>query len=574
MSTHHIDLCGETTKTESELRAYIQSIRHEWTASTYNLITHNCNNYSDTICRFLLGHGIDESVVDLPRIVFSTPRGAVFRPIIEQMTNSINGIPHTMDPFAAQMNGGGTATTGNGYNNTGAGLDFGNMLSGVPGINVNTPTVPAREVTRPTATARIAALTLSKDACLQNLPSLSDGGQGYQNMIKRVLAITVSATEEAELPTEQGGSSSDRIAGGHGPCSFCKRRFTTEAAFNQHMVDMPCKTLLNTSSGSPRKTPASPRSPGSPTKAESTADGVSYFSAEEILVLTSLESQLGSVTNMASFQCEPEVYAILMRALEAPTVDSKTITAVLFLLRLLVMAPTENQPSTLVDNVLVPLLALLKTESYQKSSILLFGLCVLGNYLNHNRYDDHHAQDNEKMSSIEAVLESIIDISCICMSNQQKEVRQIACMVAYNCILLFTASTSTDGGSASQGSETELSSLWAQEPFEIHSFAVQLLCTSLDGISDEKDPVTRKRKLSIALRIIRAYLSINGTVVELINDLGLPPSIESVAVQVADAQTSNGSGEDTSDEKYILSEMLLKLRPTVNAQTIPTATAI
>jgi len=94
---------GVTTKTQAELVAYLQSVSHLYTQQTYDLINNNCNNFSDCLCRFLLsGRGIPTEIVDLPRIVFSTPGGAMLRPMIENMQNNIRAQSGSgMDPFAA-----------------------------------------------------------------------------------------------------------------------------------------------------------------------------------------------------------------------------------------------------------------------------------------------------------------------------------------------------------------------------------------------------------------------------------------------------------------------------------------
>jgi hypothetical protein len=79
-----------------EFEGYLRTISHQYTQQTYDLINNNCNNFCNTICSFLTGHGIPVHIVDLPRIVFSTPGGAMLRPMIEGMQNQI-----------ANQNGGG-----------------------------------------------------------------------------------------------------------------------------------------------------------------------------------------------------------------------------------------------------------------------------------------------------------------------------------------------------------------------------------------------------------------------------------------------------------------------------------
>lgn len=92
---------GETQRTQSELESYLRSINHQYTQQTYDLINNNCNNFSNTVAMFLLNIGIPTHIVDLPRIVFSTPGGMMLRPMIESMQSGIsqNG-GQSMDPFA------------------------------------------------------------------------------------------------------------------------------------------------------------------------------------------------------------------------------------------------------------------------------------------------------------------------------------------------------------------------------------------------------------------------------------------------------------------------------------------
>eukprot|EP01031_Cornospumella_fuschlensis_P027603 gene27603-33336_t len=92
---------GWTSKTQNELEAYLRSISSQFTSMTYDLINNNCNNFSDTVSRFLLGQGIPSYIIDLPRTVFSTPGGAMLRPMIEGMQNQVRTQhAHGLDPFA------------------------------------------------------------------------------------------------------------------------------------------------------------------------------------------------------------------------------------------------------------------------------------------------------------------------------------------------------------------------------------------------------------------------------------------------------------------------------------------
>ena len=96
---------GYTNKTKLEFETYLTTIHHLFTIQTYDLLQNNCNNFSDTICKFLVGHGIPSHIVDLPRIVFSTPGGAQLRPLLESLSRV------TGDPIST--------TTSNYNNNSG-----------------------------------------------------------------------------------------------------------------------------------------------------------------------------------------------------------------------------------------------------------------------------------------------------------------------------------------------------------------------------------------------------------------------------------------------------------------------
>jgi hypothetical protein len=93
---------GETNKTKAELDSFLSSIHNRFTALTYDLLRNNCNNFSNEVCMFLTGRGIPSFIIDLPNIIFSTPGGAMLRPMIENMQrNAYQQQAHTFDPCAA-----------------------------------------------------------------------------------------------------------------------------------------------------------------------------------------------------------------------------------------------------------------------------------------------------------------------------------------------------------------------------------------------------------------------------------------------------------------------------------------
>ena len=89
MHASRTERIGLTTKTQSEFETYLRTINNQYTEATYDLINNNCNNFSDCICKFLTGVGIPSYILDLPRTVFTSPGGAMLRPMIENMQNNI-----------------------------------------------------------------------------------------------------------------------------------------------------------------------------------------------------------------------------------------------------------------------------------------------------------------------------------------------------------------------------------------------------------------------------------------------------------------------------------------------------
>ena len=61
-----------------------------YTQDTYNLFTHNCNNFTDECASFLLGEGIPRRIIDIPSQFLATPLGASLRPMFEQQTEQMN----------------------------------------------------------------------------------------------------------------------------------------------------------------------------------------------------------------------------------------------------------------------------------------------------------------------------------------------------------------------------------------------------------------------------------------------------------------------------------------------------
>lgn len=68
---------GETHVPKDVFEAYLQEISPRYTAETYSLLTHNCNNFSNEVAQFLVGATIPDYILQLPNEVMSSPMGAL-----------------------------------------------------------------------------------------------------------------------------------------------------------------------------------------------------------------------------------------------------------------------------------------------------------------------------------------------------------------------------------------------------------------------------------------------------------------------------------------------------------------
>ena len=79
-----IDL-GETHIPRELFDEFLVDVAPRFTMHTYNLLRHNCNNFSDEIANFLVGEGIPRHILDLPDEVMSTPLGQQLMPMLSMM---------------------------------------------------------------------------------------------------------------------------------------------------------------------------------------------------------------------------------------------------------------------------------------------------------------------------------------------------------------------------------------------------------------------------------------------------------------------------------------------------------
>jgi thiol-disulfide isomerase/thioredoxin len=72
---------------------YLESLKQVYTAESYDLFMHNCNNFSNDFAMFLVGKGIPAHITSLPQTVLDTPFGQMLRPQIDAAMRPITQAP-------------------------------------------------------------------------------------------------------------------------------------------------------------------------------------------------------------------------------------------------------------------------------------------------------------------------------------------------------------------------------------------------------------------------------------------------------------------------------------------------
>lgn len=67
----------------------LREISPRFTPQTYNVLEHNCNNFTDECAQLLIGEGIPSEIVDLPKTFMNTPMGKTFAPMIQSMQSNL-----------------------------------------------------------------------------------------------------------------------------------------------------------------------------------------------------------------------------------------------------------------------------------------------------------------------------------------------------------------------------------------------------------------------------------------------------------------------------------------------------
>jgi thiol-disulfide isomerase/thioredoxin len=97
-TTHHgqpmekISL-GTTELPLDTIMDYLESLKEIYTAESYDLFAHNCNNFTNDFAMFLVGRGIPDHITSLPAKVLETPFGRMLKPQIDASMRQITQAP-------------------------------------------------------------------------------------------------------------------------------------------------------------------------------------------------------------------------------------------------------------------------------------------------------------------------------------------------------------------------------------------------------------------------------------------------------------------------------------------------
>ncbi|OWY98525.1 Peptidase [Phytophthora megakarya] len=84
---------GTTSLSQQQFEQFLRENNARFTDATYDLLRHNCNNFSDEVAKFLVGSGIPQYILDLPNEALNSPFGAMLRPMLENMNNQMHAAP-------------------------------------------------------------------------------------------------------------------------------------------------------------------------------------------------------------------------------------------------------------------------------------------------------------------------------------------------------------------------------------------------------------------------------------------------------------------------------------------------
>ena len=445
---------GDTDKTQSELEAYLGTINHQYTQQTYDLINNNCNNFSNTVALFLLNTGIPSHIVDLPRIVFSTPGGMMLRPMIESMQNGISQSGGGLDPFGGGSGGTNPLQTLSNINTSSYGgnttTTSATTVSSVPSPS-SSSSEPAKVVT--TTTVRTFTPTheekpfVSADVDAKTLKALYDKILKYKSTDANVEKTLWSDDESSDLSECINGLSAASLS------YFPHKTFALLGRLIETVKPLHLASLF-----------------------------ILRLLALQVPKCDASECSRG---NSAYAACQHTAH-LLLRLVRAADENSRISLSV------------SLSPASLVMAVCT----LANLVSSKDGCDLLFS------------HDGSIEGQNDAASRVGMC----IDACSWGLSHEKAEVRQMSATLAYNLALASTKRFSMQSIVITQdislpswqslhvtnSDEVDRKFEHDEEQEELHQHIVQILCAVLETVGDETDSVSLGRKLHAAYYVCAA----------------------------------------------------------------------
>jgi len=80
---------GYTHVPKDVFEEFLRGVGSRYTMLTYNLLKHNCNNFTDEAAQFLVGSGIPHYILTQADTAFNNPLGAMLLPVLQQLETTL-----------------------------------------------------------------------------------------------------------------------------------------------------------------------------------------------------------------------------------------------------------------------------------------------------------------------------------------------------------------------------------------------------------------------------------------------------------------------------------------------------
>lgn len=80
---------GYTDKSKSDFEAFLKTIDTQFNASTYDVLKHNCNHFTNAICNFLCNKPLPDEILNQHEYLAQTEFGKWLVPTFERVTKNL-----------------------------------------------------------------------------------------------------------------------------------------------------------------------------------------------------------------------------------------------------------------------------------------------------------------------------------------------------------------------------------------------------------------------------------------------------------------------------------------------------